>query len=214
MKYKVCIEIELDASSLDAALNRALDLVPQHTADGTELHVLIMTSPSKRKKRTTRSRSDRDPNKEYPPYRPIPTPVTFRGQDVSQDSLKRMLQNERLLMEEAEYTESFEEANDFGPDEDEDEDFLNGYTVYEMHEIQAEMAQVEASPNFPTPGQPSDPTQSAAAPAANGMMVESNETDGPGEAPTMPSRTSAPAEPHSPSSPILAQPERSDPQTR
>ena len=100
----------------------------------------------------------RDPNKEYPPYRPIPTPVTFGGRDFEADRLKQMLENQKILEVEAGHVESFEEANDFGPEDDEDLDFGTGYTMYEMHEIA-----LEAEAHLPPE-------------AAHQVMDESNET--------------------------------------
>ena len=131
------------------------------------------------RKRTT---PKRDPNKEYPPYRPIPTPVTFGGRDFEADRLKQMLENQKILEVEAGHVESFEEANDFGPEDDEDLDFGNGYTMYEMHEMALE-AEAQVPPE-----------------AAQQVMDESNETVDQGASnPTPDAQPSAPDEPTQPS---------------
>ena len=105
-----------------------------------------------------RTAPKRDPNKEYPPYRPIPTPVTLGGRDFEADRLRRMLETQKLIEVEEGHLESFEEANDFGPDDEDDLDFGTGYTMYEMHEMA-----VEAEANLPPEAEPQ-------------VMDESNET--------------------------------------
>lgn len=129
-----------------------------------------------------KSAAKRDPNKEYPPYRPIPTPVTFGGRDFEADRLRLMLENQKILEVEQGHVESFEEANDFGPDDDEDLDFGKGYTMYEMHEMAIE---AEAHPT------PEADTQ---------VMDKSNETVDQGASNPLPdAQPSAPDEPTQPS---------------
>lgn len=87
---------------------------------------------------------DRVPGKEYPSQRPRSTPVTFKGRNLYPDDAKRLLQELRLATYEDEYVESYEEANDFNIEaSDEDGDFLQDLTVYEMHEVAAEADELD-----------------------------------------------------------------------
>lgn len=96
----------------------------------------------------TVNKKDRVPGKEYPSQVRGSTPITFRGKNLYPDDAKRMLQELRLAQHEEEYIETFEEANDFNiPSADEDEDFFEDLTVYEMHEITPEVDElVEETP--------------------------------------------------------------------
>ena len=63
------------------------------------------------------------------------TPVQFWGSSVYPDQMKNFMEEWSLRQAEENHVESIEEANDFNIQDEEDEDFFQGYTVYEMHEI-------------------------------------------------------------------------------
>jgi len=87
---------------------------------------------------------DRQPGKEYPSQNPAGTPVIFRGKNLYPDDAKRLMQELRLAQHEEEYVETYEEANDFTLESaDEDEDFFQDLTVYEMHEMAAEAEELD-----------------------------------------------------------------------
>ena len=63
------------------------------------------------------------------------TPVTYRGSAVQPNDMKSFMAEWSLSQAEANHVETIEEANDFDIQDEEDEDFLQNFTVYEMHEI-------------------------------------------------------------------------------
>lgn len=101
-------------------------------------------------------KKDRVPGKEYPDQTRLTTPVTFRGQNMYPDDVKRQLAEWSNLQAEAAHVETLEEANDFelppDPYYDDDQGFFGNLTVYEMREVQADhqaemarQAEMEAS---------------------------------------------------------------------
>lgn len=92
----------------------------------------------------TVKKSERLPGKEYPSQIRASTPVTFRGRNLYPDDARRLIQELRLAEMEAGHVETFEEANDFNiPSADEDADFFEDLTVYEMHEITPEASELD-----------------------------------------------------------------------
>ena len=63
------------------------------------------------------------------------TPVKFRGSSVQPNDMKSFMDEWSLRQAEANHVETLEEANDFNINDEGDEDFLEPFTVYEMHEI-------------------------------------------------------------------------------
>ena len=83
------------------------------------------------------SRSDRDPFKEYNSQIPVATPVSFRGLPTQRDEFRKFMDEWSRDQAEANHVETIEEANDFDiGGEEEDDDFFEGITPYEMHEMQ------------------------------------------------------------------------------
>lgn len=98
----------------------------------------------------TVKKADRLPGKEYPHQKQTHTPVSFGGRDLFPSEAKQLIQEWSAQQAEANHVETLEEANDFeipGFEMEEDEDFFQNLTVYEMHE-QMEEIQKQSPPEI------------------------------------------------------------------
>ncbi len=82
----------------------------------------------------------RDYHKEYLDPTPIEIPVGFQKAEPLRDSIKRMVKEEFSVAAERSDMETFEEADDF--ENEEEDEFLTPYTVMEMtDELESELIQ-------------------------------------------------------------------------
>lgn len=70
------------------------------------------------------------------------TPVSFKGSSVAPHQFQSFMTEWSLTQAEANHVETIDEANDFSIHDEEDNDFFNDLTVYEMHDQAEENLQL------------------------------------------------------------------------
>lgn len=66
------------------------------------------------------------------------TPVSFKNHNMPKEQLHSFMEEWSLTQAERNHVETIEEANDFEIHDEEDSDFFEKQTVYEMHEMAEE----------------------------------------------------------------------------
>lgn len=100
---------------------------------------------SARKSSKRLAKTDRDPGKEYPDQTPVAVPVRFKQSPSHYDEIKQMIRVAMSEHAQAKDFETFDEANDFELDYEDDPEFISNYEFDDLLPETAEVLDTDSS---------------------------------------------------------------------